>query len=746
MRVLLLFRGAPGCGKSTFIEKNGLKPYTLSADDIRLMYSAPILLTNGTFNINPKNESKVWKTLFDILENRMQQGDFSVIDATNSRTIEMRRYLELAKKYRYRIYCIDMTDIPIEVAKERNKQRSIEKQVPEDAIDKMYARFKNQSVPSGIKVIKPDELETIWYKKPIDLSDYSKIHIVGDIHGCNTALQEYFKDNPFKENEFYLFTGDYLDRGIENAETIKFLLEFSQNKNVMFLEGNHECHLRAYGNREKSCSKEFENNTKEVLIKNNIFQKDIRNFCRNLAQCMYFKYYDKEFLVTHGGLSNLPENLTLISTEQLIKGSGRYEDMTEVNNSFILNTSNNIYQVHGHRNIEKTPIQTTERTFNLEGGVEFGGELRILQVTKDDIVPIMIKNTVYKINEKKIDIGEKVVVPEFIQISNIINEMRNSKYIREKKFGNISSFNFSAKAFEDKIWNNITTKARGLYIDTINNKIAVRSYDKFFNINERPETEISNLQHQFTFPVTAYVKENGFLGIISWNTEKDDLLIATKSVLDGIYVDYMKNILYNIYSNETINKLKEYLKNNDVSFVFECCDHINDLHIIEYEKDELILLDIIHNKLDYEKESFNEMVRIADYIGLKHKEKAYVLNNWTEFYKWYTTITTEDYKYNGKNIEGFVIEDSKGFMVKIKLHFYQTWKKLRQIFNTILKYGYLRNTGSLITVLDNEFYQWTNEFCSRMTKEEKKKFKNEMGTNVCWIRNEFYRWKSSKNE
>ena len=37
MRVLLLLRGSAGCGKSTWIEKNGLKPYTLSADDIRFL-------------------------------------------------------------------------------------------------------------------------------------------------------------------------------------------------------------------------------------------------------------------------------------------------------------------------------------------------------------------------------------------------------------------------------------------------------------------------------------------------------------------------------------------------------------------------------------------------------------------------------------------------------------------------------------------------------------------------------------
>ena len=39
MRILLLFRGSPASDKSTFIEQNGLKQFTLSQDDIRIMYS-----------------------------------------------------------------------------------------------------------------------------------------------------------------------------------------------------------------------------------------------------------------------------------------------------------------------------------------------------------------------------------------------------------------------------------------------------------------------------------------------------------------------------------------------------------------------------------------------------------------------------------------------------------------------------------------------------------------------------------
>ncbi len=175
MRILLLLRGSAGCGKSTWIEQNGLKQYTLSADDIRLLCQSPLMLTDGSQGISQANDSVVWKTLFQILEIRMQRGDFTVIDATNSKTSEMNRYKEMCSTYRYRIYCVDFTDIPVEEVKRRNAGRELFKRVPEDVIDTMYSRFATQKIPSGIKVIKPDELDTIWVKM-FDMSSYKKIH------------------------------------------------------------------------------------------------------------------------------------------------------------------------------------------------------------------------------------------------------------------------------------------------------------------------------------------------------------------------------------------------------------------------------------------------------------------------------------------------------------------------------------------------------------------------------------------
>lgn len=213
MRILLLLRGSAGCGKSTWIEENGLKQYTLSADDIRLAYRAPVLQVDGTAGISQSSDNVVWKTLFQILEDRMRRGEFTVIDATNSKTSEMKRYKDLCSTYKYRIYCVDFTDIPIEEVKRRNAEREEFKRVPEDVIDKMYSRFETQGVPSGIKVIKPDQLDTIWLKC-IDLSSYKKIHHIGDIHGCNTVLQEYLNaDGGLHDDEFYIFWETILTAG-----------------------------------------------------------------------------------------------------------------------------------------------------------------------------------------------------------------------------------------------------------------------------------------------------------------------------------------------------------------------------------------------------------------------------------------------------------------------------------------------------------------------------------------------------
>lgn len=704
MRVLLLLRGSAGCGKSTWIEQNNLKPYTLSADDIRLLCQSPVMQPDGTVGISQSNDKTVWKTLFNLLEIRMQKGEFTVIDATNSKTVEMNRYKQMCETYRYRMYCVDFTDIPIEEVKRRNASREELKRVPDEAIDKMYSRFATQKIPSGIKVIKPNELDKIWLKL-FDLSDYKKIHHIGDIHGCYTALKKYFDDNGgIKDDEYYIFTGDYVDRGIENAEVVNFLISIKDKKNVLMLEGNHEKWLWLWSNDCTGKSKEFELVTKPALENAHIDKKDVRQLYRKFGQCAYYKYGENIYLVTHAGLSVLPDNLTFVATDQMIHGVGNYNDFETIAETFYKKMPSNYYQIHGHRNTKQVPIRVNDRVFNLEGRVEFGGDLRCVQVDNDGIHEVMIHNDVFKTPEMQ---AEQSVASS--SVADVIISLRANRYIQEKKFGNISSFNFTNKAFYDNIWDEQTTKARGLYLDTFKGKVVARAYDKFFNINERPETKFDMLQNKLQFPVTAYVKENGFLGIVSYDEYNDDLFIASKSTIDSQFAEWLKDMVYAKTTPQNREKMKVFAKDNNVSFVFECVDMKNDPHIIEYPESGLYLLDIVYNQMEFAKFDYDSMCDVANQFGLTPKEKAFEIANWQDFYDWYYDILEEDYEFNGRKIEGFVIEDSVGYMTKLKLTYYNFWKFMRSISHEAIRNGYIKKTSALTTPLANEYYAWVRK-------------------------------------
>ena len=714
MRSLFIMRGVPGSGKSTFIKKHNLEPYTLSADTIRLMYQTPVLSVDGTVGIPTQNDTMVWKTLFEMLESRMQQGCFTIIDATHGAAKEMRKYKDLCDKYRYRIYCIDMTDVPMETCIERNAAREDYKRVSQHTLDKMYGRCSSEKVPSGIKVIKPEEFEDVIRFDPISLDEYNNVHIFGDIHGCYTPLNEYMSQN-YSDNDFYIFCGDYFDRGTENAEVAQYISSIKDNNNVLLLEGNHERHINHWVNDMYIRSREFTDYTVQQLEAAGFTRKDGKALYRKLAQCAYFTFGEQKFFVSHGGISNMPKNLIFTPSKQFVYGVGKYEDYKTVAESWLHNVTDTIL-VNGHRNIEEEPICVNDRCYNLEGKVELGGSLRILRLSRKDnkcsIDCIAVKNTV-PIAEHLISTNEKFNVSvvneaESSPITNMVDDLRKNPYILEKKFGNISSFNFSRDAFQEGVWDYQTVRARGLYIDTVQNKVFARGYQKWFRLNEREETQLENLKDTLVFPVKVYQKENGYLGLISYDYYNDDLFFTTKSNPDGDYAQNFKTIFESMVPEIQRESLRYYLAEHNVTLAYEIIDPVFDPHIIEYKAKDICLLDIINNSLDeFSVAPYEEVKTMAAALGINYKKRLKDLNSWEEF-----LFFTEDAVKTPQNwtseefVEGYVLEDSNGFMLKLKTNFYNDWKRLRGVAASTLRAGEYKWVNSLITPLEKEFYAW----------------------------------------
>jgi len=101
MRSIVILRGSPGSGKYTWIKKMNLEKYTLCADDLRLLTESPVMTEYGT-TISQKNDGYVWTLLFELLEKRMDRGEFVIVDATHSKSSDFSKYNALCEKYRYR--------------------------------------------------------------------------------------------------------------------------------------------------------------------------------------------------------------------------------------------------------------------------------------------------------------------------------------------------------------------------------------------------------------------------------------------------------------------------------------------------------------------------------------------------------------------------------------------------------------------------------------------------------------------
>ena len=249
-------------------------------------------------------------------------------------------------------------------------------------------------------------------------------------------------------------------------------------------------------------------------------------------------------------------------------------------------------------------------------------------------------------------------------------------YNFEKKYldNGIVSYNFTRDAFYKQKWNELTCKARGLFIDSETGKIVTRSYDKFFNEDQLTEEQL----HKFEPPFDVSYKENGYLGLLSYNPKTDDFFIATKSVDYGDYKDWFKQILED--KKYLTNELKQYLKENNVTFVFEVIDPEHDSHIIEYDEKQVYLLDIIRNEFEFKPYSYDELYKVTSKFVI-HRKYMYYIECDCDINYVLRQLKDNDYK-----IEGYVIRDKNNKMVKVKLPYYKFWKKVRSYLYNIINY------------------------------------------------------------
>ena len=710
MRTLLLLRGIQASGKSTWIKENNLEPYTLSADNIRLNIANPVLTEDGSYEISQKYNKVTWELLYKYLEMRMQNGDFTIIDATHSDLKLLNKYKDLASTYKYTMYCLEF-DVPLEEALKRNKERDNYKYVPERVIERTYETIKNnEKLPSALKKI--ESIDEIINFYTADVNQYEKVVIIGDIHSCAEPLKEVLKD--FNEETLYIFVGDYFDRGIQPVETFNIMLDLLEKPNVILIEGNHEeKSMKKFIYDEEKYTKSFEETTLLPLLKEydvDYVRASLKKIYKKLRQCFAFEFRGKKFLCTHGGLPLVPK-LTLVSAKEMIHGVGKYE--TEIGEIYSENYKKGLcqgfIQVHGHRGINDGQF-----SYCLEDRVEFGGELKVLTINNEGkIKKTGIKNSVYN-KGLKLPMSGAVEKVEFNTANELINEMIRNQFINVKECDyNLISLNFNREVFNKKKWNDLTIKARGLFVDKDSGEVKIRSYNKFFNFGER-HVNLGYLKKYATYPIRVFKKYNGFLGLAS--VVNGEVVLTSKSVTSGKYKDIFQDIWDKVES-EVRELLKKTMIENNCTAVFEVVSPEYDPHIIKYDKEHLYLLDFIENKLDLDthnidlefSENLMKKIEFSSNL-LTKKEELIRLENYDELYNFLAE--------KGKSLEefeGYVLCDNSGFMFKFKLPYYNLWKTRRAWLE---RYRSALAKGKKVEVTEKDEHRHFKKFLLKLGKDK----------------------------
>ncbi|MCJ1387492.1 hypothetical protein MMC18_000335 [Xylographa bjoerkii] len=215
----------------------------------------------------------------------------------------------------------------------------------------------------------------------------------------------------------------------------------------------------------------------------------------------------------------------------------------------------------------------------------------------------------------------------------------------------------------------LPTYARGLFTYRTKRgtpEIAVRGYDKFFNVGEVNETQWRNVETKTKGPYELSVKENGCIIFIA-GLEDDVLLVCSKHST-GARQDV--NLSHAVAGEKWVDKhlaaigktrqdLARELRNRNVTAVAELCDDTFEEHVLAYDEKSAGLY--IHgmnlNLPEFATYPGPLVHAFADQWGFKKAE--YLIKDDIETVKTFLDGCAETGSFEGKDTEGFVIRCQK---------------------------------------------------------------------------------------
>ncbi len=135
MKTLILMQGIPGSGKTSFAK-------TLVGTEARYFSTDDFWMLNGEYVFEPKllGFAHSYTQHKAAIAMALDYYPTVIIDNTNITKADAQPYFDLAEKYGYEVEVISV-QVPLQLALDRNDQRSEDRKVPVAKIVDMYIRM-----------------------------------------------------------------------------------------------------------------------------------------------------------------------------------------------------------------------------------------------------------------------------------------------------------------------------------------------------------------------------------------------------------------------------------------------------------------------------------------------------------------------------------------------------------------------------------------------------------------------------
>ncbi|MFI7600965.1 AAA family ATPase [Actinoplanes sp. NPDC049681] len=160
MTRLLITRGLPASGKTTFARKLQPQVVRVNRDDLRRMLHGERLFTQ-------RAEAQVTQAQRAAVEALLRAHGDVIVDDTNLRAKTVREWAELAARFGATFEVHDFTDVPVEECIRRDAERPEDDRVGEGAIRRMHERYlAGKNLPLPVPYVEPGGPGVVYQPDP----------------------------------------------------------------------------------------------------------------------------------------------------------------------------------------------------------------------------------------------------------------------------------------------------------------------------------------------------------------------------------------------------------------------------------------------------------------------------------------------------------------------------------------------------------------------------------------------------